>query len=176
MTTHCDIIVAGLGAMGSAVAMNLSRRGCSVIGFDRFRPPHAFGSSHGGSRIIREAYFEHPMYVPLVQRAYELWASLERDAAASLYLQTGGLMLGARDSDLVEGSLRSAREHRLAHEVIDEREMRRRFPALRPETGMVGVLEPRAGILFPERCVEVMLDQASRAGAELRYDEPVDAW
>ena len=87
-----DAIVAGLGAMGSAAAFHLARAGCRVVGFDRFTPPHALGSSHGKSRIIREAYFEDPLYVPLVQRAYECWAELEALSGRRLLTRTGGLI------------------------------------------------------------------------------------
>src|SRR4051812_28488039 len=106
-----ECIVIGLGAMGSAVAHQLAERGCAVRGFDRYRPPHAQGSSHGDTRIIREAYFEHPVYVPMVQRAYELWDQLQRTSGATLYRKTGGLMIGVPDTELIRGTLRSAREH-----------------------------------------------------------------
>src|SRR5437016_5584631 len=98
-----DAAIAGLGAMGSAAAYHLAGRGLRVLGLDRFHPPHDLGSSHGLTRIIREAYFEHPFYVPLVQRAYELWAKLEKESGRKLFLQTGGLMIGARDGVLVSG-------------------------------------------------------------------------
>jgi sarcosine oxidase len=176
MAREYDCIVVGLGAMGSAAAYHLARRGCSVLGLDRFRPPHARGSSHGGTRIIREAYFEHPVYVPLVQRAYELWSDLERQSRAVLYQRTGGLMIGAQDCALVAGALRSAREHGLAHETIDANAIRARFPALRPADDMVGVLEPRAGILFPEACIAAHLALAGSTGAELRFDESLTGW
>src|SRR5947207_8607045 len=110
-----DVIVAGLGAMGSAAAYHLAARGRRVLGLDRFHPPHELGSSHGRTRIIREAYFEHPVYVPLVQRAYELWADLEIQSGAKLFLKTGGLMIGPPDGLLVAGAKRSAEEHRLPH-------------------------------------------------------------
>ena len=171
-----DTIIAGLGAMGSSIAMHLARRGHDVVAFDRFRPPHAQGSSHGGSRIIREAYFEHPQYVPLVRRAYALWAELEKDAGVELYRKTGGLMIGAADSALVTGSIASAREHHLPFEVIDAQEIRRRFSALHVPDAMVGVLEPRAGILFPETCVGIQNAMAARFGADLHFDEPISHW
>jgi sarcosine oxidase len=171
-----DVIVAGLGAMGSAAAFHLARRGARVVGFDRFRPPHDRGSSHGLSRIIREAYFEHPAYVPLVRRAYELWDELERASERRLLLKTGGLMIGAPHSRVVQGALRSATDHGLPYELLTGGEVRQRHPALRPPDDMVAVFEPRAGILFPEACVEAHLDQAARAGAELRFDEPVLDW
>src|SRR5262245_48145092 len=103
-----DVAVIGLGAMGSAAAFHLAKRGRKVLGLDRYRPPHAFGSSHGQSRIIREAYFEHPVYVPLVQRAYELWDDLARESGAPLLTTTGGLMIGRPDGVLASGARRSA--------------------------------------------------------------------
>jgi sarcosine oxidase len=114
-----SVIIAGLGAMGSAAAFHLAQRGAKVIGLDKFAPPHPFGSSHGQSRIIREAYFEHPAYVPLVQRAYELWRELEAVAGEPLLRITGGLMVGEPESELVTGALRSAQLHGLAHEVLN---------------------------------------------------------
>ena len=97
MAADYDVIIAGLGAMGSAAAYHLAKAGERVLGIDRFHPPHDLGSSHGRTRIIREAYFEHSLYVPLIQRAYELWAELERESGRRLLLQTGGLMIGPPD-------------------------------------------------------------------------------
>lgn len=171
-----DVIIIGLGAMGSAAAYHLAQRGKRVLGIDRFTPPHTLGSSHGESRIIREAYYEHPLYVPLVQRAYELWAELERRARQQLFLQTGGLMIGAENGALVQGALLSARTHRLAHELLAASEIRKRFPAFHPTAEMVGVWEPRAGVLFPEQCIAAHLQMAQRFGAALHGDEVVLRW
>src|SRR5437667_7735941 len=113
-----DVIVIGLGAMGSAAAYHLAAEGVRVLGLDRYHPPHQFGSSHGLTRIIREAYFENPSYVPLVQRAYQLWANLEELSGRKLLRQTGGLMIGPPDGVLVSGARRSAEEHRLSHQVL----------------------------------------------------------
>jgi sarcosine oxidase len=176
MPSNFDAIVVGLGAMGSAAACHLAGRGKRVLGLDRFAPPHAFGSSHGQTRIIREAYFEHPVYVPLVRRAYELWLELEQQTGRSLFRQTGGLMIGKPDSAVVAGALRSAREHSLPHEVFSAMDVRARFPALHPGSDMVAVWEPRAGILFPETCVEAHLTTARTRGAELRTEEAVVSW
>ena len=110
--TH-DVAIIGLGAMGSAAALELARSGVDVIGFDRYSPPHTFGSSHGDTRIIREAYFEDPVYVPMVQRAFERWRELESLSGRELLEQTGGLMIGAPGSVLVEGARRSAQLHGL---------------------------------------------------------------
>src|SRR5438105_13422667 len=171
-----DVVVVGLGAMGSAAARALARRGRRVVGLDRFRPPHTLGSSHGRSRIIREAYFEHPVYVPLVHRAYELWAELEREAGRRLLRVTGGLMAGPPGGLLLDGARRSARAHHLPHEAFSTDEIPRRFPAFTPEPETVGLLEPRAGVLFPEACVQAALDGAAREGALLVHDDEVRAW
>ena len=162
--------------MGSAAAFELARRGMDVIGFDRFTPPHALGLSHGDTRIIREAYFEHSVYVPMVQRAFELWRKLEGRSGAALLQQTGGLMIGAPGCTLVEGALRSARVHRLEHAVLSAQDIRERFAVLHAQPGMVGVWEPRAGVLSPEACVAAQLGQARQCGATLRFEEPVQQW
>ena len=169
-----DFIVAGLGAMGSAAVYHLAKRGVNVLGLDRFHPPHTLGSSHGQTRIIREAYFEHPAYVPLVQRAYQLWDELAREAGTELFLQTGGLMIGPPRGVVAGGARLSAETHRLPFESLSAAEIRKRFPALQPAENMVGILEPRAGILFPEKCIAAHLNHA--AGAELNYDEQVLQW
>ncbi len=176
MTDRYDVAVIGLGAMGSATLSELARRGRRAIGFDRFTPPHAFGSSHGETRIIREAYFEHPLYVPLVQRAYALWAALERRSGRLLLAPTGGLMIGAADTSLVAGALRSARTHGLAHDVLTAEEIRRAYPAMRIPDAMIGVREPRAGVLFPERGIDTFLRLAIEDGADVRVDARVTSW
>ncbi|MGQ0702982.1 MAG: FAD-dependent oxidoreductase, partial [Gemmatimonadales bacterium] len=139
-----DAGIVGLGAMGSLTALELARRGRRVIGFDRYHPPHTLGSSHGQTRIIREAYFEDPLYVPLVQRAYERWAELERMAGrpGSLYRRTGGLTIGRPDSGLVTGVRRSAAEHRLPVEELSAVQVRDRFPWFTPADDEVGLFEP----------------------------------
>src|ERR1041384_3872856 len=174
--TRFDVGIVGLGAMGSMAALELARRGRRVIGFDRLHPPHVFGSSHGKSRIIREAYFEHPQYVPIVQRAYEQWTALERECGRTLLVPTGGLMIGAPDGGRLAGARRSAAEHRLPSEELSASEVRSRFPVFEPASNRPISFEPRAGVLFPEEAVGAALDQAARAGAELRFDQPVTAW
>ena len=171
-----DVIIAGLGATGSATAYHLARQGISVLGLDRFHPPHNLGSSHGLTRIIREAYFEHPLYVPLVQRAYQLWAELEQRAAKRLLLPTGGLMIGPPDGALVRGAIRSAQQHRLTYETLSDVQLRQHSPAFQPAPGMVAVREPRAGILFPETAIATHLQLAQADGARLHFDEPVSSW
>lgn len=171
-----DVIVAGLGAMGSAAAYHLARRGQRVLGLDAHPAGHTLGSSHGETRIIRMAYFEHPDYVPLLRRAYTLWERLEAEARRPLLRLTGGLFIGPPEGDMVAGSLRSARDHGLPHELLDAAEIRRRFPVLEPRPHEAAVFEERAGVLFPERCIEACLDLATEAGATLRHAEPVVDW
>jgi sarcosine oxidase len=162
--------------MGSATAYHLARSGVKVLGLDQFSPPHDKGSSHGKTRIIREAYFEHPAYVPLVQRAYELWAELESAASRKLFLQTGGLMIGREGGVLVSGARRSAQEHRLEHRLLRAEDLRTEFPAFAIDDGDVAIWEPRAGILFPELAIQMNLELARELGAELRFGEKVLRW
>jgi sarcosine oxidase len=171
-----DVIVVGLGAMGSSAAYQLARRGQRVLGLDAFEQGHTLGSSHGETRIIRMAYFEHPDYVPLLRRAYELWAQTQAEAQVELLRLTGGLYVGLPDSELVAGSLLSARTYGLAHELLSGDDIRRRFPALQPSENEVGLFEDQAGILFPERCIDAHLTLARAAGAELHHAEPVTEW
>jgi len=171
-----DVAIIGLGAMGSAAAYHLARRGSRVIGLEQFTPAHDRGSSHGKSRIIREAYFEDPAYVPLVQRAHALWTALEHDVGVPLLVITRGLMIGPPEGELIRGALASATTHKLSYEVLSPSEIRARFPVFRPDESMTGVLEPRAGILFPEASVQAHVAAATRAGADLRFEEPVQQW
>ena len=162
--------------MGSAAARSLAVRGASVVAFDQLSPPHAFGSTHGHTRIIREAYYEHPLYVPLVQRAYALWAQLERESGETLLQTTGGVMVGVEQGALFQGALQSARAHGIAHELLDAAALKSRFPAYSPQADWVGLYEHRAGMLFPERCVAAALDQARALGAVIRAHERVTTW
>lgn len=176
MAERFDVIVAGLGAMGSATLYHLARKGARVAGFDRFAPPHTLGSTHGKSRIIREAYYEHPLYVPLVQRAYELWAELEREWGRPIYRRTGGLMLGPRDGVLLTGAHRSAHEHGIEHEELSAAEVHARFPGIDVPSNFGGLLELRAGVLDPEGCVAAHLALAAHAGARVLPNDPVLRW
>ena len=171
-----DVVVVGLGGMGSAAAYALAARGLEVLGLERHSPAHDQGSSHGGSRITRQAYFEDPAYVPLLLRAYELWDRLQRDSGEDLLHLTGGLFLGPPESTTVGGSLRASREWDLPHELLDSREVARRFPTVRLPSDEVGLYEAKAGVLRPERTVAAHLALAERAGAELRFREPVREW
>ena len=147
-----EVIVVGLGAMGSATIFHLARRGVRTLGIEQFEAGHTRGSSHGDSRIIRETYFEHPLYVPLVRRAHELWRELETISGSALMTIKGGLMIGPPDGSVVSGTLRSAREHGLPYEILTREQVRQRFPAFEISADSVAVLDPRAGYLDPEAC------------------------
>ncbi|MER5767091.1 N-methyl-L-tryptophan oxidase [Streptomyces sp. NPDC001985] len=169
-------IILGLGGMGSAAAAHLAARGVRVLGLEKFGPVHSRGSSHGGSRITRQSYFEDPAYVPLLLRAYELYEELERGTGRDIATLCGGVMIGRPESRTVSGSLRSAREWDLPHEMLDARELRRRFPTLTPADDEIGLYEARAGLLRPENTVAAHLQLATRHGADLHFEEPVTRW
>jgi sarcosine oxidase len=171
-----DVIVIGLGGMGSAAAYHLAARGQRVLGLERFTPAHDKGSSHGGSRIIRQSYFEDPAYVPLLLRAYELWEKLAADAARDVYRLTGGLFIGPPDCLTVAGSLRASKEWDLPHELLDAAEIRSRYPNFTPNAGDIALYEAKAGFARPEMTVQAHIDLAERAGATLMFGEEVLDW
>ncbi len=167
MTVY-DVAVVGLGAMGSAALYHLARRGRRVIGIERETPAHFGGSSHGESRIIRLAYYEHPSYVPLLRRAYENWRELERVSGIGLMTITGIIEAGIPGASLVQGSLHASRLHNLSHEVLTAGQMMDRFPALSLPADWEGVYQPDAGFLLPEKAIETHIAGAEAAGAEVR--------
>ena len=172
---HFDVVVCGLGAMGTAAAHHLARRGKRVLGIERYFPGHDRGSSHGRTRIIRLGYFEHPSYVPLLRHAYGLWRELERAAGRELLHVTGIAEIGPPDGALVKGTLSSARLHDLPHEVIAAPELMRRLPAFRVPSDYVAVLQPGGGMLEAEGVVAAQLALATAAGAHIRNGEQVRA-
>ncbi|MET7851969.1 N-methyl-L-tryptophan oxidase [Streptomyces avermitilis] len=176
MSPTYDVIVIGLGGMGSAAAHHLSARGARVLGLEKFGPVHNRGSSHGGSRITRQSYFEDPAYVPLLLRSYELYEEVERSTGREVATLSGGVMVGRPDSLTVSGSLRSATQWDLPHEMLDAREIRRRFPTLDPNDDEVALYEKKAGLVRPENMVAAHLQLATRQGAELHFEEPMTRW
>ncbi|HEX2135961.1 MAG TPA: N-methyl-L-tryptophan oxidase [Microvirga sp.] len=176
MTSSYDVIVAGVGGMGSATCHQLARRGRRVLGLERFDIPHAMGSSHGQNRIIRLAYFEHPAYVPLLRRAYELWREAEHLSGERLLFVTGGVDAGRENGRIVAGSLASCREHALAHELVDAEELARRHPGWQLPADFVAVLQPDAGFVASERAIVAHVGLALDAGADIRAREPMLGW
>lgn len=170
-----DVIVVGLGGIGSAACAELARRGARVLGIDRWHPPHDRGSSHGATRIIRRAYFEHPDYVPLVDRAYELWERLEAATERRLLTTCGLLQFGPPDGAVVPGILASVRRHGLDAELWSVEEARRHFPQFSVPPAWSAVWEPGAGFLAVEACVAAHLEVARRHRADFELGVAVDS-
>jgi sarcosine oxidase len=168
-----DVIVAGVGAMGSAACFHLARRGKRVLGLERFDIPHAKGSSHGVNRIIRLAYAEGTFYVPLLVRAYELWRELEERAGRQLFWRTGYVDVGA---ELVDVALEACRLYGLRHELVDGRELGRRHPGYRVPPDLPALLQPDGGFLLAEDCIVEHVVQAQTLGADIRAREAVRGW
>lgn len=171
-----DAIVVGLGAHGSAAALSLARRGLRVVGLERFGRGEAMGSSGGRTRIIRLAYFEDPSYVPLAVEAWDRWLELEVASGVPILTRTGGLYGGLAGSSVLEGSIRSAREHGLPHEVVPADEVRRRWPVFDPPDGASALIEEQAGVLRADAAIEAALSLAEEHGAALRFGERVVDW
>ncbi len=172
-----DVIVVGIGGLGGVVAHDLAAAGCKTLGLDRFPPGHDRGSSHGDTRVIRQAYFEHPDYVPLLLESYSRWAELEAFADEWLFHRTGVLEVGPEDGIVVPGVLRAAAEHGLRVQALTGPEIESRFPGVRGvATDSVGVFEEDAGYLRVERCAELWAHWAVEAGAELRDGVAVQGW
>ena len=171
-----DVIVIGVGSMGSAACYHLARRGVRVLGLEQFDIPHALGSGHGQSRMIRLAYYEHPDYVPLLRRSYELWDELGEELGRSIIHVTGGAFFGPPGSQVLEGSLRSVREHGLPHDLLDSVEAMRRFPQFVVPDDYQCLHDHHAGLVLPERAIAGHAELALRRGAELHGREAVTSW
>ena len=170
---HFDYLVLGLGGAGSAALYHLARRGLHVAGLDRFPIAHDRGSSHGHTRLIRQSYFEHPSYVPLVQRAFELWEQVSEDHGRDVYYETGIIEAGPQEGELVPGVLASAAEHDLEVEHFTREQAAQRWPqfSFAPEHSVV--YEQRAGFLLVEQCVSAHVELAQWAGAETFCDQSI---
>lgn len=176
MTKRFDCIVLGVGGFGSGTLYHLAKRGVRVLGLEQFGVPHDRGSSHGETRIIRKAYFEHPDYVPLLLRAYELWDELETESGRELCRLCGLFLAGPADGAAVAGARESARLYGVGLEDVALAEARRRYPGFRFADEVDVVFEPEAGYLDVERCVQAHVDRAVASGAELRANETVQQW
>lgn len=183
MTSSADVIVVGLGAVGSAALYQLARAGISAIGIDRWQPPHAMGSSHGETRITRQAIGEGEVYVPLVQRSHEIWRELERETDQRLLKACGVLIIGAgggkalhhNRSGFVLNTVAAAKAHGIEHEVLSVEDTRRRFPQFRLAGDELVYFEPGGGFVYPERCIAAQLVMAQRLGAQIVNGEQVTA-
>jgi sarcosine oxidase len=175
-----DAIVIGLGAVGSATAYQLAKRGARVLGIDRFSPPHDRGSSHGGTRITRLAIGEGEHYTPLAIRAHEIWREIEHETGADLLCTNGGLIISSADTTAVthvegffENTVAAARRFGIAHDLLDAHEIRRRYPMFAVADEEFGYFEPGAGFVRPESCVHAQLRLAEKYGADLHMRETV---
>lgn len=179
--TFYDLIVIGFGGVGSATLYQAAKKGWSVLGIDQFGPVHTKGSTHGQTRIIRKAYFEHPNYVPLAEEAFERWDELNnrhrtRPDIKPLLEQSGLLQIGRPDSEVIEGVKASAAAHGLQLETFTPEQIHRRLPILNVAADHVGLFEPEAGFLRVEHCVAAHLAQAKKRGAKLAGETHVQSW
>jgi sarcosine oxidase len=171
-----DVIVLGVGGMGSAACYHLARRGQSVLGIEQFEVGHERGSSHGRSRVIRKAYFEDPRYVPLLHECYKLWGEMEAATGETLMHQTGCLNFGPAEHECVRGVRESAERHGLSHEILSAEEIRRRWPVFELNDGEVGLYETDGGMLLPEKCIAAHVRLAQSHGCKILQKTPVAHW
>ncbi|MDA1279745.1 MAG: N-methyl-L-tryptophan oxidase [Chloroflexi bacterium] len=176
MGQRFDCVVIGVGGMGSSTVYNLAKRGQKVLGLEKFDIPHAEGSSHGVNRIIRLAYYEHPSYVPLLRRAYELWAEIETLAGEQLLFKTGSIDTAPAGHEVFEGSLESCLLHDIPHEVLDHDEINNRFPGYQMPAGHMGLLQADGGFVLSERSIVAYVNAALEIGAEIHARESVLSW
>jgi sarcosine oxidase len=181
MTTRFDTIVIGLGAMGSAALYQLAKAGQRVLGIDQFAPPHRMGSSHGETRITRLACGEGPEYTQFARRSHQIWRELEAKTGKSLLVQNGLLVIsgagkrsaGHENPDFLATTIEAAKRAGIAHELLEDAAIRKRYPAFNIVNGDHAYFEPEAGYVFPEECIAAQLQQASALGAQVRIDETV---
>lgn len=171
-----NTIVLGVGGMGSTVCYELAKRGKRVLGIEQFDIPNDMGSSHGYTRIIRLAYYEHPSYVMLLRRAYELWAQIEAQTGKQVYVKTGSIDAGPADSWVFKGSLQSCTEHALEHEVLSGMDVNARFPGYNLPHDLMAVLQPDGGFILPETATVAYVQAAHALGAEIHGREQVLEW
>lgn len=177
---HFDVIVVGLGAAGSSAVYQLARRGSKVLGIDQYEPPHTLGSTHGDTRITRQAIGEGDHYTPLALRSYEIFRDIEKQVGEKLLLVTGGLMISSTEStgvnqvaNFFETTLRAAQKYAIPHDVLSAEQIRIRFPQFKVQDNEMGYYEFESGILKPEACIRANLKVAEKAGAKLRLNERV---
>lgn len=176
MPTVCDCLVVGVGGVGSAALRHLAARGIRAIGIERFGVAHDRGSSHGETRVIRQAYFEHPDYVPLLRSAYRLWDGLAAESGRPLFRRCGLILSGTPDSEVLTGSRLAAGRHGVPVELLDRQAATALFPQFSFPDNHEILFEPDAGYLLVEECVQAHVEAALRRGASLRTGETVTAW
>lgn len=180
MNSRYDTIVLGLGAMGSATVYQLAKRGNKVLGIDQFSPPHIYGSSHGDTRITRQAIGEGEQYTPLALRSYKIWEEIEKETGKKLLDKCGGLIIssGAKTAinhveNFFENTIAAAKKYNIKHEILTATQIRKRFPQFNIKDNESGYYEPHAGFLRPEECVRTQLELSEKYGAEIHESEKV---
>lgn len=173
MKNSFDVIVIGVGGMGSATCYELAKRGQKVLGIEQFDIPHNYGSSHGNTRIIRKAYFEGPAYVPLLNRAYDLWYGLEGKTGKQVFYKTGSVDIGLPESSVYSGSIASCMAHNLDHEIMTGKELNERFPGYSVPEDYMANFQPDGGFLTPEQCIVSFVEEAQKLGATIHGREEV---
>lgn len=173
MSIHVDYLVLGLGGMGSSALYHLARRGLNVLGIEQFGVSHDRGSSHGETRIIRKAYFEHPNYIPLLERAYELWRELEQASGKQLFIPCGLMVAGLPNGQVIQGVHEASRLYNVAVERVSSKDVEERFPGFQIPNEFEITYESEAGILFVEECVRTHIECAIAQGAQVCLDEKV---
>ncbi len=175
-----DVIVVGLGAMGSAATYQLAKSGAKVLGIDRYSPPHIYGSTHGDTRITRLGIGEGAEYVPLVQRSHEIWREIEQEVGYELFDQCGGLVMAVQGGPGLHGvnqflnqTIAAAKQYGIKHETLTTEQIKTRFPQFHLSGTEDGYYEPEAGLLRPEKCVQAQLELAKKHGAQINFDEQV---
>ena len=176
MSQEFDCIVIGVGGMGSSTLYNLAKRGRRVLGLEQFDIPHAEGSSHGVNRIIRLAYYEHPSYVPLLRRAYELWSEIESVSGEQLLYKTGSIDTAPSGHEVFEGSLESCLLHDIPHRVLNHAQINEEFPGYQLPPGHMGLLQGDGGFVLSERSIVAYANAAMSTGAEIHAREVVSGW
>ena len=171
-----DAIVIGVGGMGSATVYHIARRGWKVLGLERYNIPHEMGSSHGYSRMIRYTLQEHPNYVPLVRRAYELWRELEDASGETLVVTTGSVRAGPPASPYYKNAQESCDAHNIPYEILTATEINRRFPGYQFPDEISSIFQSDGGFLLPEQCIVNHVRAAEESGAEIHRQETVLDW
>jgi len=174
--TSFDVIVIGVGSMGSATCYYLSKRGYKVLGLEQFDISHEFGSHAGQSRIIRKAYFEHPAYVPLLEGAYKNWKTFEQETGEQLYFKTGLLYAGTSSNEMITGVKQSATLYNIELELLKNADAVKRFPQFLFPKSFEILFEPEAGFLPPEKSIRLYASQAKKNGAIIKTNERVIEW
>ena len=174
--TSFDVIVIGVGSMGSATCYYLAKQGYKVLGLEQFDISHEFGSHAGQSRIIRKAYFEHPDYVPLLERAYENWKTFEKEIGEQLYFKTGLLYAGTSNNEIIKGVKHSAALYNIELEKLDLADAVKRIPQFKFPVDFEVLFEPEAGFIPPEKAIRLYASQAEKAGATIYNNEKVIEW